>query len=921
MASERLTPRLQAIYASRAGLCVVPPMEDGSKQPITGSWKRYQSARPTPEELRAWYAQPLNGVGVITGAVSGNLEGFEFDDADTYRLYHDTAEAMGLGELVERLEAGYLERTPGGGYHWLYRCATIAGNTLLAGRPYLNDEGEPRVKTLVQTRGEGGYLVLAPSGGRVHPSGRSYELLRGGVATIATITAEERHELWQLARVFDERPRDEYRPAAEPSPIDGNRPGDDFNRKADWSEILEPHGWVRVRRRGSITDWRRPGKDHGISATTNIHDSDLLYVFSSSTSFDPEQGYSKWRAWAILNHGGDWVAAARELGKLGYGSKPPILKMGPPAPVEPSDEAGDDGDRPPEPPKLPEIDAGNLDLAQVSRLAWQALERANDPPFLFRYSGVPTRIELSDDEPPVPMTRVLTEDRLRHTLARVADWYKWRSKKERVSALPPVHVVRDMLATPAQPLPTLVSIIEAPTFAPDGSLHDQPGYSAASRAYYAPAAGFAPPAVPARPTAADIARAKILLLDELLGDFPFVDEAEQAHAVALLLLPFVRNLIDGPTPLHLIEKPSPGTCASLLADMLTLPAIGRPAPAMTEGRDEDEWRKRVTAKLTRGVSVVLIDNLRNRLDSAAVASVITSTIWEDRVLGKSENVLIPVRCAWIATGNNPALSSEMTRRTIRIRLNAQTDRPWLRSSFRHPNLRRWADEHRGDLAWSALTLARAWIAAGSPDAAGTSLGMFEDWSRVMGGILATVEIPGFLSNLSQFYDESDSEGAEVRAFLAAWWAKKEAGEISVADLYPIATAPEITLPLGAGAEQAQRTRLGRLLRSLKDRHYQIDDNLTVCVRAAGSRRRAVQWRLDGYSRGDSENNLTPLNPRQEAIFDDPCEVGEVFPLPPYESISGKNDENTLHIERGGKTSQTSQTSHDPEGGPDDDPDF
>jgi hypothetical protein len=519
-----------------------------------------------------------------------------------------------------------------------------------------------------------------------------------------------------------------------------------------------------------------------------------------------------------------------------------------------------------------------MELRTVTGHAWNAVLAANEPPFLFRYSGMPARIEHNDDQSPV--ARLLTEDRLRHVLARVADWYKWvkvQDAFEKRPALPPMHVVRDMLAAPEHPLPQLSAIIEAPALAPDGSLHDQAGYHAAGQTYLALASGFVPPAVAERPTRDDIARARSLIVDELLGDFPFIDDAERAHAIALLILPFVRGLIDGPTPLHLIEKPSPGTGASLLADVLTYPALGRPSPAMTEGRDEEEWRKRITARLVGGVSVILIDNLRARLDSAAVASAITSTVWTDRILGRSENALIPVRCAWVATGNNPALSSEITRRTIRIRLNAQTDRPWLRTSFRHPDLRSWAREQRGELVWAVLTLARAWIAEGQPAPACPTLGMFEGWTRVIGGVLMTAGIPGFLSNLTEFYDESDTEGAEIRAFLSAWWERKQAGTISVADLYPIAVAPDSTLPLGTGAEQAQKTRLGRMLRTLKDRHYQLDDNLTVCVRAAGTFRRATVWRLDGYTRDRDGGAAVSINPQQQPFFDPSCEVEQFQP--------------------------------------------
>ena len=84
--------------------------------------------------------------------------------------------------------------------------------------------------------------------------------------------------------------------------------------------------------------------------------------------------------------------------------------------------------------------------------------------------------------------------------------------------------------------------------------------------------------------------------DDMLGDFPFVGDAERAHAVAALLLPFIRDLIPGATPLHGIEASTPGTGKTLLADTLVLPSIGRPPAAMTASASEEEMRKRLTAK-------------------------------------------------------------------------------------------------------------------------------------------------------------------------------------------------------------------------------------------------------------------------------------------------------------------------------------
>ncbi|MDP9365825.1 MAG: ATPase, partial [Chloroflexota bacterium] len=492
---------------------------------------------------------------------------------------------------------------------------------------------------------------------------------------------------------------------------------------------------------------------------------------------------------------------------------------------------------------LPAINAGDQHLPGVSAAAWAALNAANDPPRLFRFGGLPARLDKDDDHgPPVP--RTLTEDRLRYELARAADWYKPSEKSGATPALPPVAVVRDMLAAPRFPFPQLAAIIEAPAFAPDGSLPAGPGYHAAGRTYYAPAAGLVVPTIPNDPTPAEIAAARELIVEDFLGDFPFTGDAERAHAVALLLLPFVRGLVAGPTPLHLIEKPTPGTGASLLADVLTRLATGRPVGAMAEGRDEDEWRKRITAKLRGAPAVVLLDNLRRRLDSATLSIALTAAEWTDRLLGTSDDLRLPVRCAWVATGNNPALSSEIARRTVRIRLDAQRDRPWLREGFRHPNLGGWTLDHRGELIGACLTLGQAWIAAGGPVSGDAhKLGSYEEWSRVLGGILDTAGVPGFLGNLAEFYEQTDTEGSAIRGFLRAWWEQHHGAPVGVGDLFTVASAPESGLDLGDKGERSQRIRLGNRLKELRDRQYQLADDLTVRIADAGTAQRAQLWRL------------------------------------------------------------------------------
>lgn len=96
---------------------------------------------------------------------------------------------------------------------------------------------------------------------------------------------------------------------------EGDRPGDRLAASISWREILEPHGWTFAGSRGEVSYWRKPSKrSPGISATTNVMGTDRLHVFSThAPPFEADTSYSKFGVFAALEHGGDFVAAARAL--------------------------------------------------------------------------------------------------------------------------------------------------------------------------------------------------------------------------------------------------------------------------------------------------------------------------------------------------------------------------------------------------------------------------------------------------------------------------------------------------------------------------------------------------------------------------------------------------------------------------------
>lgn len=322
---------LQALRLAHNGVAVVPVAQDGTKRPAIYSWKKYQEQLPTPEELTEWFGKGTqSGLGAICGAVSGNLEMLELEGravaADLLTQAKEMAINSGFGDLWQKIQDGYCETTPSGGIHWLYKIsdAKVPGNTHLARRPGENGG----IDVLCETRGEGGFVILAPSAGTCHPSGRAWSMISGSIETIPTITFAEREQLHLLFQCFDEMPTVESI-ANQLSSKEPNLalPGDDYNSKVSWDQILTPLGWSKVYSKGDQIAWRRPNKTEGISATTNFNGKDNLYVFSTSTIFEANHSYSKFAAFACLEHNNDYKKAAAALRAQGYGASSEIKPL------------------------------------------------------------------------------------------------------------------------------------------------------------------------------------------------------------------------------------------------------------------------------------------------------------------------------------------------------------------------------------------------------------------------------------------------------------------------------------------------------------------------------------------------------------------------------------------------------------------
>lgn len=298
------------------GVSVIPTQGKRS----VGAWKPYQSQLATPEQVGDWFDGDADvGVAAVCGGVSSNLTMFELEGraSKLYPLLQVKAAELGYDELWQRVDNGWREASPSGGTHWFVRSTKVDRNLKLAA----DESGN----VLAETRGSGGYVIVAPTSGGHHETGKPWVRLAGGPASIPRVTEQELEVLYRLFRFFDRCPEKAAPKENAPrrAPVSGDRPGDLYAAANTWEDILLPLGWKQDSSDSQEDYWTRPGKERGVSASTRADGN--LYVFSTSTDLPHETPLSKFHVYAHYHHGGNYGEAAKSLAGSGYGNPLPEI--------------------------------------------------------------------------------------------------------------------------------------------------------------------------------------------------------------------------------------------------------------------------------------------------------------------------------------------------------------------------------------------------------------------------------------------------------------------------------------------------------------------------------------------------------------------------------------------------------------------
>jgi hypothetical protein len=470
---------------------------------------------------------------------------------------------------------------------------------------------------------------------------------------------------------------------------------------------------------------------------------------------------AKWDQWhGSESYGATTISKALSKVTKQYIPKPKRTTASRPLPPEPAN-AG-----------LPSIIIDNRQLGDLTSQAMAAIKRANSPPTTFVRSGGLVRIVY--DEQDIPKIEPLDVSRIRCRLTEVANFFTMRKSDGGyipIGTNPPKTLAENILAQEDWELPPLAGVARAPILRADGTICTTHGYDPTSRLMYCPDPSLNLIPVPEYPCGEEV-RACVDILLQVIDEFPFVDNASRANALAILFSILMRPVIKGHVPLAIVDAPMQGTGKSLLITALAKIAVGNvSSESIPAKQNEDEWRKKITSILMTSASFVLLDNIPDNttIDSPMLAATLTSREVSDRLLGGNRIVSLLSRVVWAASGNNLRVTGDLPRRSYSIRLDANAERPWERTGFRIRDLEQYIDENRGNLLSAALTIIRAWYTHGKTMVPTPALGSFQEWADTIGSVLAFAGIPGFLTNLEQTQVVQDESAQEWTAFFDAWW--------------------------------------------------------------------------------------------------------------------------------------------------------
>lgn len=254
-------------------------------------------------------------------------------------------------------------------------------------------------------------------------------------------------------------------------------------------------------------------------------------------------------------------------------------------------------------------------------------------------------------------------------------------------------------------------------------------------------------------------------LREYFSQFQFADSGRSlAVIIALALSEYVKYLLPAGTLRCAVatQANSPGAGKTIIFKM-ALGAVHGSVAATAWPQSNDELRKKIAGIFASGSRLIVFDNVKSMLDSDVLEGVLTSSIWQDRILGASSQSSWQHESQICVSGNNMKIGRDMVRRLLVCNLKQTNERPEERTVARPFSTESLSKDRPCFLA-ALYAVTKHWIDMGCKPGP-TVRGGFEDWSSTIGGILTTA---GFEDPIIHVRNtEIDSDDNDFRELIKA----------------------------------------------------------------------------------------------------------------------------------------------------------
>jgi hypothetical protein len=467
----------------------------------------------------------------------------------------------------------------------------------------------------------------------------------------------------------------------------------------------------------------------------------------------------------------------------------------------------------------------------------------------------------------VPYTAETLQDELR----RLVEMVVWRSDREAKPKDPPLTLCRTILAKSDRVgLRKLDAVITAPTLRLDGSVLDSPGYDAETGLFYAPDCDY--PSIEQTPDATAIKAAIETLFHHPVSLYDFANANDKATYLAATLTGSIRQIFPL-APGFMGDAALGRTGKTKLVQVIAMMAA--PLDRLTVSpytADNEETRKGITAGLRSGTPVLFTDNVVGTMRSSAWEAVLTAPggVWSDRILGESRKGAYKTNALMLFTGNNCVLADNLCERILAIKIVTQSETPHLRQFTFDPV--DMASQTRPQMIVAALTLLRAFIAAGKLRQTANKLGSFEQWDSLVRQCVMWLGIGDPIENIARMRAH-DPDSDRLLQFLTAIWRLKGNEPWTVADIGTVAEFRDDLREVIDGISANARNRSNVLGYWLREKRDAWKGGMRI-VEAGLDRRKARLWRIEGRPEEDLERENFDLEAEtcRQAIKCEPVEA-------------------------------------------------